>query len=183
MANDAGFLDDPALLEAFTRRARCAYYLVVAEAAFAAMSSRDPGFPHAREALDMAWQWVAGEQIAADDLYLKLENEDGSGLMRFGYEARNEPSRSAVWNTLITAIMYVIWQAYRADGAAYVPQTIESVDETIIADLHRHAEHTGRFDQQQARRILDYLQANFTTSTSDELGGAIQRSDVMNATA
>jgi hypothetical protein len=180
MVNDA-LLDDPALLEAVTIRARSAYFIAIAESAFAAVPATDPGLSYAHEALKMAWQWIAGAQIAAEDLYLRLENEDGTGLMAFGYKAKDQSVSNAAWSTLITAYMYVIWQAYRAQGAVYLPQTIESADDTMIADLHQFAERTGRFDHEFARRIRNYLQANYPASKGDELGRAISRADVMGA--
>jgi Immunity protein Imm6 len=178
MANDADFLDRPAFLEAVTIRARAAYYLAVAESVFAAIPPTDEGLNYARAAINMAWQWVAGTPIEADDLYLCLENEDGTGLVVFTYRAKNERKRGAAWEVVYTAIMYVIWQAYQAEGAKYVPQTIEAADETMVVDLHRYAEDTGEFDHQVARRLLKYLQANYPASKADELGSPISRGDV-----
>jgi hypothetical protein len=77
-----------------------------------------------------------------------------------------------------TAIMYETWQAHQADRAKYMPQTIEPAGETMVADLDRYAEDTGRFDHQLAHHHLNYLQANYAASTIDELGSPISRSDV-----
>jgi Immunity protein Imm6 len=180
MANDA-LLDDPALLEAVTIRARSAYFIAVAENVFAAVPAADPGLRYAHEALTMAWQWIAGAQIAAEDLYLRLENEDGTDLMAFGYKAKDQPVSNAAWSTLITAYIYLIWQAYRAQGAVYLPQTIESADDTMVADLHQFAGRTGKFNHEFACRIRDYLLANYPASKGDDLGPAISRGEVMGA--
>lgn len=77
------------------------------------------------------------------------------------------------------ALIYVIWRAYQAEGETYVPQTIEHVCESLIVEFHRHAEKTGKFDRHLARRLLNYLQANYTSNT-DELGSAILRRDIAN---
>jgi hypothetical protein len=177
MGNDGDFLHNPALLEAVTIRARTAYYLAVAESVLPAIPSTDEGFNYAREAMNRAWQWIAGAPITAADLYRCLENEHDTGLVVFFYRAADERERGAAWGVVYTAIMYVIWQAYRAEGAKYVPQTIEATDETMVLDLHRYAEDTGRFDHQLAHRLLNYLQANYA-SKNDELGRPISRRDV-----
>ena len=108
----------------------------------------------------MAWQWSRERRSkpTTDDLYLCLENEGGTGLVVFTYRAKNERKRRAAWEVVYTAIMYVFWRAYQAEGAKYLPQTIEAANETMVVDLHRYAEDTGRFDQQAAHRLLKYLQ-------------------------
>jgi hypothetical protein len=183
MVNDAPFSHDGsdgrAFLDAITIRARAAYFLAVAADVFGDAADSDTARTRAQQALSQGWNLIAGAvQVAADDLYALLEDEDGTGLMAFGYEARREPVRSAAWNALITAMMYVTWEAYRTEGARHLPQTIESVDATIIDHLHRFAERTGRFDRGFASRLRTYLQANHAAS-QDELGRSIARDEVM----
>jgi len=168
----------PAFLNAITARARAAYLLAIADDVFGDAADSDIARPRAQQALSDGWKLIAGAQIAADDLYGLLEDEEGTGLMAFGYEARNEPERGNAWNTLISATMYVIREAYRAEGAGHLPQTIESVDATIIDDLHRFAARTGRFDRGFASRLRTYLQANHAAS-QDEPGRPIARDEVM----
>ena len=48
----------------------------------------------------------------------------------------------------------------------------------MILYLHRFAGRPGRFDHQLARRLLNYLRANYTTSKIDDLGGPILQRDI-----
>jgi hypothetical protein len=172
--------DKLASLKTVTIRAQSAYFLAAAESVFfAAVLATDPGANYARDSLASAWTWIEGTQISADDLYAFLENENDTGLMVFGYEARSDPAKSAAWATLITAIMYVVWQAYRAEDAKYVPQTIESVDETIVHDLCMHAERTGKLDQQFLHRLMDYLLRRHVASNGDKLGRPVLREELV----
>jgi hypothetical protein len=57
-------------------------------------------------------------------------------------------------------------------------QTICEVTEEMIVELHDFAEQTGRLDHQLARRLLNYLRANYTRSKIDDLGAPILRRDI-----
>jgi hypothetical protein len=172
-------IDDYRIINTLTVRGRSAYYLAIAESIFSVIARTDPGFSFARDALDKAWQWVGGVQIAADDLYQYLENERDTGLMVFSWNARTDQTKSAAWNTIVTAIMYLAWEAYKIEGASYLPQTIESVDETIATDLRKHAERSGRLDSAFVGRLQDYLSKRHSSSTSNELGSPIFRDELM----
>jgi Immunity protein Imm6 len=168
MATDMDIFNNPTLLEDITIRARAAYYVAVAESVFAAAPPDDGSLDHGRVAMNMAWQWIEGVPVTAYDLDWQLENED-TGLISF-------PSDTCA--VVGTALAYVIWQAYRAEGAKRMPQTIGEYDESVIVGFHRLAENTKVFDHQLARRLLNYLQASYATSQTDELGSPILRRDV-----
>jgi hypothetical protein len=179
MTNDSGFLDNPALLEALTIRARAAYYLAVTESVFAAIPLDEEHRKYAIKAMNLAWQWVAGAAVEGDDIYVYFENADGTALVM--YPKGNDEKRGAAWNTVCTAIMYVIWRAYTPEERKYMSQTMDLVDETLVLELHGYAEGTGRFDHQVARRLLNYLQANYPASKPDELGSPVSRAGVIAA--
>lgn len=82
MGNGADFLNNQHLLEGLTIRARAAYYFAVAESVFAAAPPDDGSLEIARQAMNMAWQWIEGASIEADELDWYLENED-TGLQYF----------------------------------------------------------------------------------------------------
>jgi hypothetical protein len=107
MGNDADFLNNQSLLAGLTIRARAAYYLAVAESVFAAAPPDDGSLEIARQAMNMAWQWIEGASVKAYDLDWYLENED-TGLQYF---IKNNTSI-----TVSAALAYVIWQAGGAEG-------------------------------------------------------------------
>jgi hypothetical protein len=169
MGNAADFLNDKSLLEGLTIRARAAYYLAVAESVFAAAPPDDGSREIARQAMNMAWQWIEGAPIEVVELHWYLENED-TGLQFF---------QSNTCIVVSGALAYVIWRAYEAEGEANkMGQTINEVTEGMIVEFHDFAEQTGRFDHQLARRLLNYLRTNYTTSKIDDLGAPILRRDI-----
>jgi hypothetical protein len=169
MGNDADFLNNQSLLDGLTNRARAAYYLAVAESVFAAAPPDDGSLEIARQAMNRAWQWIEGASVEADELDGYLEDED-TGLQFF---IKNNTSVA-----VSAALFYVIWRAYQAEGAKHMPQQINEVTEEMIVELHKFAEQTGRFDHQLARRLLNYLRANYAASKIDDLGGPILRRDI-----
>jgi len=174
MGNDANFLNNQRLLEGLTIRARAAYYLVVAESVFAAAPPDDGSLEPAREAMNMAWQWIEGASIEVYELHWYLENED-TGLTFF---IKNNTSVA-----VSAALAYVIWRAYQAEAGHMgqtrdMGQSICEVTEEMIVEFHHFAEQTGGFDHQLAHRLLNYLRANYATSKIDDFGGPILRRDI-----
>jgi len=130
-----------------TVRARASFFLALAEKLFEGIDNEDEGYAQAREALENCWSWLEGKEVTADELYKYLENVDDTGLMVFAYEVKDDPGKISIWNTVITSLMYIIWQAYRLEGAEYVPQTIEAVDETIIDYLIEYASECQSYNK------------------------------------
>ena len=174
MGNDADFLNNPSLLEGLTFRARAAYYFAAAESVFAAAPPDDGSLEPARQAMNMAWQWIEGASIEVYELHWYLENED-TGLTFF---IKNNTSVA-----VSAALAYVIWRAYQAEAGhmgqtRHMGQTICEVTEEMIVEFHHFAEQTGGFDHQLAHRLLNYLRANYATSKINDFGGPISRRDV-----
>jgi len=169
MAADTDIFANPALLEGLTTRARAAYYVALAESIFAAAPPDDGSLHVAREAMNAAWRWIAGVPVTARDLHSYVEREDDTGLASF-------PSDTCA--VVGTALAYVVWQAYRAEGQKRLPQLVEGYDESVIVEFHQLAENTKVFDHQLAHRLLNYLQAHDATTKTDELGSAILRPDI-----
>ena len=171
MGNDSHYLNNRRLLEGLTIRARAAYYIALAESVFAAAPPYDGSLEIARQAMNMAWQWIEGASVEAVELDWYLENED-TGLQYF---------KSNACIAVSAALAYVTWRAYQVEGGKNNPnmgQTICEVNEELIVELHRFAEQTGRFDHQLAHRLLNYLRANYATSKIDDLGGPILLRDI-----
>lgn len=164
-----------------TIRARVALYLAVAESVFAGIKTNDEGHAEARKALDKCWKWLEGEEIDGDTLYECLENEHDTGLLVFGSMAAGNPLKLSVWNTLATALMYVIWQAYEAEGEKYLPQTIEEVNETMIDDLLSCATESNQFNVSWFEELKQYLLEKYPTNEPTQLGKPIDKTEVMNS--
>src|SRR5262245_54991916 len=103
MGNDADFLNNQRLLAGLTIRARAAYYIAVAESVLAAAPADDGSLDPAREAMNVAWQWIEGAQVEAVALAWYLENEE-TGLQYF---------ESNACIAVSAALAYVTWRAYQ----------------------------------------------------------------------
>lgn len=165
-------------LNGITIRARAAYYLEFAERALAKMIAETAGYVEARSALDAAWWWVANKGIDGDSLYGHLENEEDTGLMVFAGGTRHSEGLASPWNVILTAMLYVTWQAYREQGEKHLPQTIEAVDESILSDLHRHAQKLKLLDEKSESEMRQMLLQRFPLR-ENLFGEGIARPSVM----
>ena len=165
-------------LEKMTVRARAAYFLSFAEKALAKLGADAAGYQEARSAMALAWAWVAKEDVQGDMLYECLENEDDTGLMVFGGAARNDARLAPAWNVVLTAILYVTWQSYMEAGEEYLPQTIESVDETIVDDLVRHGKDAGVATDVELDAMRLAFQQRFP-GEDGSFGDGISKSDAL----
>jgi Immunity protein Imm6 len=145
------------------------------------LEENDEGYAEARNALDKCWKWLEGEEIAGDTLYECLENENDTGLLVFGSMAVDNPLKLSVWNTIATALMYVIWQAYEAEGEKYLPQTIEEVDETMIDDLLSCASESNQLNVSWLEGLKQYLLTKYPANEPSQLGKPIDKAEVMNS--
>lgn len=166
-------------ISSITIRARVAFYLAIAESLFNVIKKDEKGYAEARNALDKCWKWLEGEEVAGDTLYESLENEDDTGLLVFGSMAAGNPLKLAVWNTLATALMYVIWQAYEVEGEKYLPQTIEEVNETMIDDLLSCASESDQFNVSWFEELKQYLLEKYPANEPNQLGKPIGKTEVM----
>src|SRR5262245_62616687 len=107
MGIDADFLNNRRWLEGLTIRARAAYYLAAAESVFAAAPPDDGSLELARQATNMAWQWIEGASVKAVELHRYLENDGDTGLISF---------QSNTCVAVAAAMAYLIWRAYQAEG-------------------------------------------------------------------
>jgi hypothetical protein len=163
-----------------TIRARVALYLAVAENVFKLLKEEDKGYAEAKDALDKCWEWLEGRNVSADTLYEYLENADDSGLLVFGSMAAGNSLKLSIWNTLATALMYVIWQAYNVEGEKYLPQTIEEVDETMIDDLLSCATESNQFNVSWFEKLKQHLLDKYPVNELNQLGKPVHKAEVIN---
>ena len=74
-----------------------------------------PNFPFALAAFELARSWYEGKRFDPRQLEDSIASEDDEGAAYCIAEATSEEERSA-WNALVSAILYVAFQAYRTLG-------------------------------------------------------------------
>lgn len=85
------------------------------------------------EAIEVGWKWVHTEENVGEVLYNFLDNEE-NGFTLCQEMEENEKNRNA-WDCIIDAIAYVSRAAYEKEGAKYLPEPIEIVDDSIFAHM------------------------------------------------
>ncbi|MCM1057127.1 MAG: Imm6 family immunity protein [Firmicutes bacterium] len=85
------------------------------------------------EAIKDCWQWVHKEEISGEVLYDFLDNEE-NGFTLFQEMEEDEKSVSA-WDCIIDAVAYIARAAYEKEGAKYLPEPVEIVDDGIFAHM------------------------------------------------
>jgi hypothetical protein len=169
-------------MNAITVRARAAFYLAITESLFDAIRQEDEGYAQARESLDMCWMWVEGESVEADTIYEYLTNEDDVDVLSTA-SAIEDPIKSPAWDTVVTALYYVIWQIYRAEGEKYLPADVDEVNEEIINDHLANAKKSKGFQENQFKELKEYLLAEYPVDEKNQLGEPISRSTIINILA
>jgi hypothetical protein len=172
-------------LESVTIRARAAFALSIAERAFrAGATANEEGYAAALDAIDIAWQWIGGKHIPGYELYSRLDGGDDTGLLIWSQVAVSDAppdgqiAKTGSWHALVNAVAYICWRAYQLDGEEYVPQAIESVDESTIREVLTSAENSKHLDWAYVNRVKTYLSARYATTNQDELGPPISREEV-----
>lgn len=162
-----------------TIRARVAFYLAIAQKSFEELSKDDKGYLNASEALDQCWSWLEGKDISGDELCEYLENERDTGLMVYSSFVEGDPVKEPIWITIITALMYTIWQAYQVKKEEFLPESIEQVDEGAIDVFIDYAKKCINYDENWVKLIETYLLEKHKTIDIGEIGTVISKNEIM----
>jgi hypothetical protein len=134
----------------------------------------------ARRAMDMCWEWLEEKKHHADELYLRLDNEDGDGLIHIEGVAfvddQPDPQEEAMWFCVTTALAYVTSQAYEYEREEYVPQTVELVDEEGMDWFMEKIVKVDGYQEEWAERLREYLLKNHPAGS----GKKIKKEELLN---
>jgi hypothetical protein len=110
--------------------ARVTYALVVGYAVLPALAAEPNGQDLARRALSDGECRLAGAPVSARALTDLLMDEREEGLVL--HEQRcTDPVRRHAWTAIGTAVAYLAWQAWRAEGRLPDPLVSEVDDDTL----------------------------------------------------
>jgi hypothetical protein len=163
--------------------ARSAYFLAIAENLFEAnIDESEFGYAYGQDTLKHAWEWVGGETFSADDLYFFVENESNYNLANCGAMSRG-PSKQIkmdTWDVVTLAVGHVCWRAFKMEGARYLPQSLEIIDDDMMSvDLLKFAEDAGGVNKDFLQRLRKYLSKNYTIKAGNEVGNPVSRDELM----
>ncbi|PAE17906.1 immunity protein imm6 [Virgibacillus sp. 7505] len=158
--------------------AKVALGLVVAEKMYGAVTIDEPGYKVGRSALDSCWEWLEGRNVTAEDLYNYIDSEDYMDVAEFASEEESEQKQYA-WYTVLDAVSYTIYQAYKKEKIKYVPQAIEIVDDETLKILIENANESGLFNVDHIKEAQRFLLENHSFNTETSKGDPIRKELVM----
>ncbi len=85
------------------------------------------------EAIKVSWQWVRTEDNLGEVLYNFLDNEE-NGFTLF-QEMEEDARNISAWDCIIDAVAYISREAYEKEGAKYLPEPVEIVDDNIFSHM------------------------------------------------
>ena len=136
--------------------AKVAVGLVIAGNMFNIISMDEPGYKIGREALDSCWKWLEGEKIDADDLCNYIDSEDYVDVAEFTNKEKDVQKQYA-WYSVLDAVSYTTYQAYKKEKRKFVPQVVEVIDEETLKILGENAIESCYFKIESLNNVKIYL--------------------------
>ncbi|MDM5284309.1 Imm6 family immunity protein [Peribacillus frigoritolerans] len=154
--------------------AKVAIGLVIAENMYNIISMDEPGYKTGREALDSCWKWLEGEKIDADDLCNYIDSEDFVDVAEFANKEKDVQKQYA-WYSVLDAVSYTTYQAYKKEKRDFVPQVIEVIDDETLRILGENAIESGYFNIESLNNVKKYLLENYSLNHNIENYNYIKR--------
>ncbi|MGG0656871.1 Imm6 family immunity protein [Rummeliibacillus pycnus] len=154
--------------------AKVALGLVIAENMFNIINMDEPGYKTGREALVSCWKWLEGEKIDADDLCNYIDSEDYVDVAEFANKEKDVQKQYA-WYSVLDAVSYTIYQAYKKEERKFVPQVVEVIDDETLRILGENAVESGYFEIESLNNIKRYLLENYSINDSVEAYNYIKK--------
>lgn len=157
--------------------AKVAIGLVIAEKMFKIISMNEPGYETGRGALDSCWKWLEGEKIDADNLCNYIDSEDYVDVAEFANK-EDDIKKQYAWYSVLDAVSYTTYQAYKKEKRKFVPQVIEMIDDETLRILGENAMESGYFKMESLNDIKNYLLENYSLRDNVETFESIKRSSL-----
>ncbi|MFE4351769.1 Imm6 family immunity protein [Peribacillus butanolivorans] len=154
--------------------AKVAVGLVIAENMFNIISMDEPGYKIGREALDSCWKWLEGGKIDADDLCNYIDSEDYVDVAEFTNKEKDVQKQYA-WYSVLDAVSYTTYQAYKKEKRKFVPQVVEVIDDETLKILGENAIESCYFKIESLNNVKIYLLENYSLNDNIETNNYIKR--------
>lgn len=133
-------------------------------------------FHEVRQTMDMCWKWVGERKYSSNELYEKLDREDEDGyedglfLLEAMYdEVVNDPQVELTWFSILDAICYTTWQAYKYEKRKSLPQTLESESDETIDKFMEKIKQVDEYQEELVERLKEYLLANYPAGSDKRI--------------
>lgn len=164
-------------IENIDENAKVVIGLIIAERMFKLMDKNDNGYKTCREALDGCWKWLEGEEIEADDLCDYIDGEDYLNLATLTLRIKDR-KEADVLGSVLYAVSYTTWQAYKKENDYCFPQPIEVIDDATLIRLAELAVESKFFKIESLNEVKKHLLENYPIS-SELQSNIIIKEDIM----
>lgn len=154
-------------IENLNENAKVALGLIIAERMFSIIDRNEDGYKVGREALDSCWEWLEGKAMDVNDIYYYIDSDDGDDVAELAYDEDNV-EKQYVWHTVLDAISYTIYQAYKRENRKTVPQAIEIINDKTLIILGENAIESKLFKIESLDKLKKYLLENYPIATTSE---------------
>ena len=159
-------------MEKFTlinKNAKMAFYLFLSDKIIELLNDSDK-YTVAKKYLNLCWQWLNEKNVKADELYACLEpldEEEETGIANFMCIETNTQYMK-IWSCLCDAFGHIALEAYKFEGASFVPQPLECPESEIIEDFLENFKQLYE-NSDIADRLLDYLVEYYPVSNDNNV--------------
>ncbi|MDQ0227253.1 Imm6 family immunity protein [Metabacillus niabensis] len=154
-------------IQNLSEEAKVAVGLVIAEKMFHLIDRNESGYKIGREALDSCWKWLEGEKVTADDLCTYIDSEDFEDIAEYA-NGEEGLQKQYAWYSVLDAVSYTIYQAYKREERKVVPQIIEMIDDETINILVENAMESRCLKMDSVRNVIMTLMENDSVGVDGE---------------
>jgi len=165
-------------IQNLSEEAKVAVGLVIAEKMFHLIDRNESGDKIAREALDGCWKWLEGEKVTADDLCTYIDSEDFEDIAEYANREEGLQKQYA-WYSVLDAVSYTIYQAYKREERKVVPQIIEMIDDETLKILVENAMESSCLKVDSIRNVIMTLMENDSVGVDGERDERIKKERLM----
>ncbi len=165
-------------IQNLNEEAKVAVGLVIAEKMFHLIDHNESGYKIAREALDSCWNWLEGKKVNADDLCNYIDSEDDEDIAEYA-NGEEGLQKQYAWYSVLDAVSYTIYQAYKREERKVVPQIIEMIDDETLKILVENAMESRFLKMDSVRNVIMLLMDNYSVGINGEHHNGIMKESLM----
>ena len=149
-----------------SEEAKVALGLSIAEKMYTFIDKEDDGYHIGEKALEDCWKWLSGKELSADDLCNYIDSEDYIDVAEFANKEKDEQKQYG-WYSVLDAVSYTAYQAYKRENKKFVPQVLEIIDDETLNTLWGNAIESKMIDIAELKTLTKYLIDHYPSKYQD----------------
>ncbi|WP_368004323.1 Imm6 family immunity protein [Bacillus sp. FSL K6-2869] len=149
-----------------SEEAKVALGLAIAEKMYAFIDKEDEGYHIGEKALEDCWKWLSGKELSSDDLCNYIDSEDYMDVAEFANKEKDEQKQYG-WYSVLDAVSYTAYQAYKRENKKFVPQVLEIIDDETLNTLWENVIESKMIDIAELKTLTKYLIGHYPSKYQD----------------